>query len=198
MNSLVLGGSFNPIHYGHLICARHAAEQLGFESVTLIPSAQPPHKTVARDLAPVQDRVAMCRLAAQSHKYFRVDDLEASRAGPSYTIDTIRELRRRGWPRVSWMIGADMVAGLPGWHEPEALLQEVEFVVLARPGWAFKWDDLPSAYRALQSRVVIAPLIEISATMIRKRVADGLPIDCLTPDGVVGHISANGLYRHRI
>jgi nicotinate-nucleotide adenylyltransferase len=198
MNSLCLGGSFNPVHFGHLICARHAAEQLGFDSVTLIPSAQPPHKTAAPDLAPVKDRVALCKLAVEGYNYFKVDDLETHRAGPSYTIDTARELRHRGWPRVSWIIGADMVAGLPRWHKAEALLREVEFVILARPGWCFKWDDLPMAYQGLRSRVVVAPMIEISATMIRQRVADGLSIDCLTPDAVVRHICATGLYRHRV
>ena len=100
-------------------------------------------------------------------------------------IETARELFRRGWGKVAWLIGADMLRSLPTWHEPAALLREVDFVVLARPGWSFDWDSMPPAYRVLRERVVEAPLIEISATEIRRRVAAGLPIDFMTPDPVV-------------
>lgn len=195
MAKLCFGGSFNPIHCAHLICARHAADRLGFSSVVLIPSAQPPHKPDAADLAPATHRIRMCHLAVAGCDGFEVNDLETRRTGPSYTIDTARELKRQGWDKVSWLIGADMVRNLPTWHEPDALLAEVEFVVLARPGWAFDWETLPPNFRPLRQRLVEAPLIEISATEIRRRTAAGLPIDFLTPDPVVRHIQAAKLYR---
>lgn len=194
MKTLYLGGSFNPVHHGHLICARHAAERLGFESVVLIPSANPPHKSASIDLSPARHRLHMCRLAVAGVGGFAVDDLETKRTGPSYTIDTARSLTRSRADRVSWLIGADMLPTLPSWHEPDALLAEVDFVVLARPGWSFDWAALPEPFRALQANVVEAPLIQISATDIRQRVRSGLPIDFLTPPSVVDYIRANGLY----
>jgi nicotinate-nucleotide adenylyltransferase len=195
MSKICFGGSFNPVHVGHLICARAAAERLGFSTVVLIPSAQPPHKPGATDLAAAPERVKMCGLAMEGLVGFEVDDLETRRGGPSYTIDTARELAERGGPRVSWLIGADMLRSLPTWHEPDALLAEVDFHVLARPGWRFDWETMPLQFRKLRERVVEAPLIEISATEIRRRVRQGLPIDLLTPSKVVAHIHQTGLYR---
>lgn len=195
MATICFGGSFNPIHFGHLICARHAGERLGFEKTTLIPSARPPHKQAVQNLADPAHRVRMCQLAVQGSDDFDVNEVEIQRTGPSYTIDTARELARQGWGRVSWLIGADMLGTLPSWHEPDALLREVDFVVLARPGWVFDWESLPAAFRALRDRVIEAPLIEISATDIRRRVTSGLPIDFLTPQPVVQYIRENGLYR---
>jgi nicotinate-nucleotide adenylyltransferase len=195
MKMLYFGGSFNPVHLGHLICARHAAEAAGFDGVTLVPSANPPHKSASTDLAPAADRLRMCRLAVDGHAGFDVDDLETRRTGPSYTIDTARTLAAQTGRRVSWLIGGDMVRTLPSWHEPDALLAEVDFVVLARPGWAFDWHALPEPLQALRANVVEAPLIQISATEIRRRVRAGLPIDFLTPAPVVDYIRTAGLYR---
>jgi nicotinate-nucleotide adenylyltransferase len=196
MAKLCFGGSFNPIHAGHLICARHAAEQLGYESVVLIPSSQPPHKPHAADLAGAGHRVRMCELAVQGCDGFEVNDLETKRIGPSYTIHTAREFARQGCGRVSWLVGADLLATLPTWHEPDALLQEVDFVVLTRPGWPLDWEVLPTRLREqLRDRVVEAPLIDISATEIRRRVAAGRPIDFMTPDPVVRYIRETRLYR---
>jgi nicotinate-nucleotide adenylyltransferase len=127
--------------------------------------------------------------------FFEVEDLELRRTGPSYTIDTVRELRRRGWNRVAWLIGADMVAILPKWHEPLSLLREAELVIMARPGWAFDWQSLPEPFRGLRANVVEAPLVDISATAIRRRVAAGLSIRYLVPEPVAEYIVAQGLYR---
>src|SRR5688500_16988195 len=137
MRRLCFGGSFNPIHHAHLICARAVAEKAGFDRIVLIPSAQPPHKPSTAQMAPPTDRLAMCRLAA-SHQpeLFEVDDLELSRSGESFTLDTARQLKARGWQAVNWLIGGDMLLYLPKWHEPEKLLQEVNFFIMARPGWS--------------------------------------------------------------
>jgi nicotinate-nucleotide adenylyltransferase len=194
MAMLFFGGSFNPIHVGHLICARHAAEQIKADATVLVPSAQPPHKPNATDLAPAVHRVRMCQIATHASESFDVDDLETKRTGPSYTIDTVRELARRGVGRVSWLIGADMLRNLPTWREPQALMEEAQLVVMARPGWSFDWETLPPPFRKLRDSVVEAPLIQVSATQIRRRIQLGLPIDFLTPAPVVQYIRDNGLY----
>jgi nicotinate-nucleotide adenylyltransferase len=195
MTRLCFGGSFNPIHHGHLIVARAVAEARGYDQVILIPSAQPPHKPGAADLAPAADRLAMCRLAAEmSPDLFEVNDLELRRQGPSYTIDTARELTRQGLGAVHWLIGGDTLPLLSSWHEPEGLLREVQFVVAARPGWQTDWSAVPAAYLPLRQNVVTAPLIEISATDIRRRAAAGKSIDFLTPPAVVRYIRERGVY----
>ena len=194
MRCLCFGGSFNPIHHGHLIGARAVAEAAGFDQVILIPSALPPHKLGASAMAPAEHRLAMCRLAVEGDSMFEVDDLELTRKGPSYTIDTARHLRARGWQEVHWLIGADTVPLLPEWHEPDALLNEVSFVVMARPGHEIQWEKLPPALRTLRSNVVSAPLIDIRATELRRRVAAGQSIRYLTPPPVCDYIAARRLY----
>jgi nicotinate-nucleotide adenylyltransferase len=195
MPILYFGGSFNPIHHGHLIASCAAAEAGGFDGVTLIPSHQPPHKPAGLDMASPNQRLAMCELAAQGVAGFQVDALELSRSGPSYTIDTARTLARRDGQKVHWLIGTDMLLHLPKWHEPEALLAEVSFVIVARPGWQFDWQSMPPAFRHLAGQVVETPLIDISATGIRRRVSAGLGIDYLTPPGVCRYIAEEGLYK---
>lgn len=197
MQTLCFGGSFNPIHHGHLICARVVAEAGGFDRVLLIPSAQPPHKPRQDDIAPAEARLAMCRLAIGADPLFAVDDLELSRGGPSYTLDTVRALRARGWSKVHWLIGADMLNYLPNWHQPEQLLSEVQFVVMARPGHALQWDRLPSAFHGLKQQVVAAPLIDISATQIRERARSGRSIRYLVPETVAEYVAQHKLYRPR-
>ncbi len=137
----------------------------------------------------------MCRLAVAGDPMFQVDDLETTRPPPSYTIDTVREFKRRGWTEVHWLIGADQVASLPQWHEADTLLAETKFVVMARPGWAFDWLSLPTPFRSLCEQVVSAPLIEISSTEIRRRVVNGRSIRYLTPDAVADRIRECGLYQ---
>jgi nicotinate-nucleotide adenylyltransferase len=194
MPILCFGGSFNPIHHGHLICARAAAEGLGFSQVTLIPSAQPPHKPLDTSIAPAADRLAICRLAVGDDPMFAVDDREFRRHGPSYTLDTVRALRQAGHTKIHWLIGADMLAILPQWHQPEALLQEVQFVLMARPGHPFDWPALPAAFQSLRDHVVQVPQIDISATAIRRRVAQGRSISYLVPRPIQEYILQHQLY----
>jgi nicotinate-nucleotide adenylyltransferase len=196
MKRLYFGGSFNPIHHAHLICARSAAEARGFDRVVLVPSAQPPHKPDALDMASPQDRLAMCRLAiAGQGALFEVDELELQRVGPSFTIDTVRWLKRHGQDEVQWLIGADMLAMLPQWHESEQLLRETRFLVLQRPGQIIDWHGLPPAVAALRQALVPAPLLQISGTEIRQRCAAGRSIAYLTPPAVMDYIHDRRLYQ---
>ncbi len=195
MNSvLCFGGSFNPIHHGHLICARAAAEALGFARVRLIPSAQPPHKPQATDLAPAAARLQMCHLAVENDPLFEVDDVELRRRGPSYTIQTVREFLQRGEDGVHWLIGADMLAILPQWYQAEALMSLAQLHVLARPGWEFDFDSLPQSMRCLRQWVIPAPLVQISASEIRRRVASGQGIRYLLPAAVEAYVRQTGIY----
>lgn len=198
MPSLYFGGSFNPIHYGHVGSAEAVAAKAGYDRVVLIPNARPPHKPDDPDLAPPADRIAMCRLAIAERTRspaFEVSDIETRRDAASYTIDTVQELRDRGERDVHWLIGADMLLYLPKWHRPLDLLREVHFVIAARPGWAIDWDALPPEFRHLRNHMVDAPLIEISGTEIRRRVRQNLPIDHLVPAPVVRYIDERRLYR---
>ena len=200
MTSLYFGGSFNPIHHGHLRCAEAVAEQVGYDRVVLIPSARPPHKPDNPELAGAEDRLAMCRLALDERDdttpTFEVSDLETRRSGPSYTIDTAQQLREAGETGVNWLIGADMLLHLPKWHRPLDLLRDVHFVVMARPGWNIDWNALPPEYRHLQDHVVVdVPVIDISSTDIRRRVRQNQPIDHLVPGSVAQYIDAHHLYR---
>ena len=193
--TLCFGGSFNPIHRGHLECAEAARRAGGFDLVLLIPVWQSPHKLADSDLAPPADRLAMCRLAATDYPHFAVSDLELRRGGPSFTIDAVRELKAMGITDLAWLIGADQVAALPRWRDAETLIEEIEFLLLARPGFTFDWPSLPPPFAALQSRVIPAPLIDISATEIRRRVRASESIDGLVPATVAEYIAEHALYR---
>jgi nicotinate-nucleotide adenylyltransferase len=198
MPPLYFGGSFNPVHNGHLDCAEAVAAKAGYDRVVLIPSARPPHKPDQAELASPADRLAMCRLAAEDRRTgpvrFEVSDIETRRSGPSYTIDTAHYLRDNGLAEVHWLIGADMLLSLPKWHRPLDLLRDMHFVVMARPGWAIDWNLLPPEFRHLKDQVVAAPAVDISATEIRRRVRLNLPIDHLVPVPVARYIAEHSLY----
>ena len=198
MPTLCFGGSFNPVHFGHLRCAQAVAEKAGYGQVILIPSGQPPHKQGAdarNELAAPADRLAMCRLAIEGSPLFALSDIETRHPGPSYTIDTAQRLRQQGLDDVHWLIGADMLLYLPKWHRPLDLLREVHFVVMARPGWTIDWNALPVEFRHLRDRVVEIPQIDISSTEVRRRVRAREAIDNLVPAPVARYIAERGLYQ---
>jgi nicotinate-nucleotide adenylyltransferase len=195
MSTLCFGGSFNPIHNGHIACSRAVALAKGFDQLLLIPAGCPPHKPAAADLAAVKDRLAMCRLVVAEDPLFAVSDIEIRRTGPSYTIETVRQLRAEGLLEVNWLIGADMLNFLPKWREPDALLREVNFVVMARPGFEFDWTHLPEPFQKLRKHVVEAPLVDISATEIRRRARKGKSIEGMVPDSIARYITDHRLYK---
>lgn len=195
MASLYFGGSFNPIHHGHLICSRAAAEAIGAENVVLVPSAQPPHKANAASMASANDRLKMCQLATADDAFFKVDSLELERAGPSYTFDTARILRKTDGPKIRWLVGADMLLDLPNWHRAEDLLEEIDFVAMARPGWNMDWSLMPTRFQKLRDNLVTTPAIGITSTEIRLRVSQKRSIHYLTPQSVAGYIEHQRLYQ---
>jgi nicotinate-nucleotide adenylyltransferase len=194
MALLCFGGTFNPIHHGHLICARAVAEIALFDKILLIPTLIPPHKLSVANIAEPQHRLEMCRLAVNGDPLFEVSALELRRSGPSYTFDTVQELARQGHGKVHWLIGADMVPILPQWHRALELIEQLDFVIMTRPGWRFNWQSLPREFQRLQHNVVPTPLIDISSTDIRRRVQQGQSIDYLTPQEVQDYIQAHRLY----
>jgi nicotinate-nucleotide adenylyltransferase len=195
MRRLWFGGSFDPIHHGHLITARAVAETAGFDRIVLVPNSKSPMKLQQSGGARGTDRLAMCWAAVEGDPIFEVDGLELDRDPPSYTVDTVAELIRRTEEPVTWLIGSDSVPTLPGWHRWPVVLSTARFLVMGRPGAQIDWASLPSEVAALRSAVVPAPLIDISSTGIRARVAAGRSIRNLVPEAVERYIGLNGLYR---
>ena len=200
---LLFGGTFDPVHHGHLIVARAAAEQGGYGSVTFVPAASPPHKPGPQ--ASGEDRAAMLALAAGDEGLFEVCRLELDRPGPNYTYDTICELRRLKGADVElhWLIGADMLEEFPTWHRALDVLDVARLVVAVRPPWHARLGEIFGKLRgklparklqSLADSIVSTPLIDISATEIRRRIAEGLSVRFLTPDSVIGYIQKHGLY----
>jgi nicotinate-nucleotide adenylyltransferase len=193
----ILGGTFNPPHLGHLICAQEAYLQLGLDRVTLIPARIPPHKPVEDEPGP-EHRLELCRLAVRGDEArFDVSEVEIARSGPSYTVDTLEELHSSAPDHELYLIvGGDIAAGLPGWHRPERVLSLATLAVAKRRGTSRAAVDdalrtLPGGERAQFFRM---PRIGVSSTMLRDRVRAGQPIKYFVPDAVVSYIERHRLY----
>jgi nicotinate-nucleotide adenylyltransferase len=184
----VFGGLFNPPHVGHLALCQEAAWQLGLERVVLVPTGHPAHRPAPPE--PPEMRLRLAQAAALGNPMFTVSRLEIDRSGPSYTVDTLRELSHR-YPGSSLhlLIGADQLAAMDTWHEPEAIVQLARLAVALRPG-----VDLSGAERANLDWVEM-PQIGISSSLVRERVRAGRPIRYFVPDAVRELIEAEDLYR---
>lgn len=197
----VYGGTFDPVHCGHVAIAQAALDAGAADRVLFMPVGQQPLKP-GRAHAPGEVRVAMLAAAIASEPRFAVSRLELERPGPHYTIDTLRQLRQlEPEVEIAFLCGADQLASLPRWHEPLALLAEFTLLVAARPGQrpvAEIIADLGAAGfpQELLARVTAlpAPLLDISATDIRARVRRGEPLDGLVPPAVAALIAQHGLY----
>jgi nicotinate-nucleotide adenylyltransferase len=192
----ILGGTFNPPHLGHLICAQEAYLQLGLDRVTLIPARIPPHKPV-EDEPGAEHRLELCRLSIRGDERFQVSDLEIGRDGPSYTVDTLEALHSSSQDHELFLIvGGDIAAGLPNWHEPERVLSLATLAVAQRRGTSRTAVD--SALRTLRGAERTCffrmPRIAISSTMLRERARSGQPIRYYVPDAVEGYIKRRRLY----
>jgi len=196
----LFGGTFNPIHLGHLSIARAAVAELGLEKLIVVPSAKPPHKT-PEDLAPDADRMAMCRLAVGDDPQIEVSDVELHGEGPSYTVRTLRWFRERhGEAEIIFLVGTDMLRDFHLWRDFEEIVRLARIVTMPRPG--VDLADLAELRRALGGAAVErlladllgTPLVDISSTEIRRRVRAGKPIDDLVPPEVAGYIADHQLY----
>jgi nicotinate-nucleotide adenylyltransferase len=187
----VFGGLFNPPHIGHLSLCQEAAWQLGLDRVVLVPTGRPAHRSAPRETPEMRLRLAQA--AALGNPMFTVSRLEIDRVGPSYTVDTLRELSHR-YPGSSLhlLIGADQLAAMHTWHEPAAIVQLARVAAALRPGIDVLRDD------AANLDWVEMPLIGVSSSLVRERVQTGRPIRYLVPDAVRELIEAEGLYRDQI
>ena len=186
----LFGGSFNPVHWAHLLVAQAATEELALDRLCFIPAAQSPFKQ-GLALAPAELRLRMLRLALAGRTQWCVDDQEIRRGGVSYTIETVRDYAAR-FPRAElvYLIGADHVPQLPRWREAGELAQRLTFAVIPRP------DEPPvPAPAGFQVRELHGFPLAVSASQIRERIQAGLPIDLLVPPGVAEVILRNQLYR---
>jgi nicotinate-nucleotide adenylyltransferase len=215
----LLGGSFNPVHGGHLAIARHTRETLELDQILFIPTSHPPHKPNG-SLAPAQDRYEMVRLAIASDPALAISDVEIRRPGKSYSIDTIRQLQQGYGPHTQlfFLIGLDAFLDFPSWRDPRTLLELCSFVVLSRPGLSFRSLSTvpllpPIPYPALADldagrifrieaqiggqRLICLkqPPCPISASDIRARVRQGLPVANLLPPLVESYILRHHLYQ---
>ena len=183
----LLGGTFNPVHVGHLLMAEGVREALGLSKVLWIPARVPPHKPVDADIS-ADDRCRMVELAIAGHSAFELCRLELDRPGPSYTVETLRQLRQ-DQPGITWyfIVGSDMVPELSQWRKVEEALRLATFVAVSRPqAPAGSW---PEGVRRLE-----IPTVDVSSSDIRQRVRDGHSIRYLVPDAVRDYIAAHHLY----
>jgi nicotinate-nucleotide adenylyltransferase len=192
----LLGGTFNPPHIGHLVCATEALEQLGLERVSLLPVHTPPHKEMASDPG-VEARVRMCELAVAGDPRLDVRLHEARRPGPSFTVDTLEALA--GEDEVTFIVGGDVAWSLPAWREPERVLSLARLGVAEREGVrrADILDHLSAELPGAAERIDFfdMPRLDISSSDIRARAAAGRSVRYLVPESVAGYISSEALYR---
>ena len=195
----ILGGTFNPPHIGHMLCAQEALWELQLDRVLLIPVHTPPHKEATEDPG-VEHRVELCRRAAAGDPRLEVSRIEADRPGPSYTVDTLRDLHESAptQNQLTFIVGGDQAHGLPNWREPEALLELAELAVAEREGVGR--EDIVQALSGLSGaaervRFFTMPRVDVSSSLVRRRVAAGRPIRWLVPGAVAEYIESAGLYR---
>ncbi|OKP89228.1 nicotinate-nucleotide adenylyltransferase [Paenibacillus sp. P32E] len=188
----IMGGTFDPLHIGHMMAAETARESYALEEVWFMPSHIPPHKHEAG--ASGEERLAMVEDAVRDHDAFGILDLEIARGGVSYTFETIMILQEK-YPQHEFffIVGADMVQYLPKWHGIEELVRRLTFIGVGRPGTPLDLEALPGF---IAEKVLLAdmPLVDISSTMLRARAAEGKSIRYMVPDAVYDYVQRSGLY----
>ncbi len=189
-----MGGTFDPIHNGHLVAANEIADLYDLDEVVFVPTGHPWQKEDA-DVSPAEDRYLMTVIATASNPRFRVSRVDIDRPGPTYTVDTLRDMRREYGDKAElfFITGADALEKILTWKDPERVFGLAHFVGVTRPGFTLSDAHLPRDTVSL----VQVPAMAISSTDIRARVARGKPIWYLVPDGVVQYISKRRLYQGR-
>lgn len=195
----VLGGSFDPIHLGHLIMAESVRDALSLDRVLFVPAREQPLKQ-GRHVTPAEQRVAMVELAISGNPHFTLSRVEVDRPGPSFTVDTLRLLGAEGgsagWGAMWFIVGADSLMTIGRWRDPEGILAQARLAVVRRPGVTPDLSELESGLPQLPTRIdwIESPLIGISATDIRRRIAEGRSIRYHVPSAVREYIERGGLY----
>jgi len=195
----LLGGTFDPIHNGHLAAAEAARRCAGLDEVLLVPAGRPPHKRGTH--APARDRLEMCRLAARDIPGLRVWDVEVARPGLSYTVDTLLAFRSGRPQDIPYLLlGWDAARQIRTWHDPVRLVALADMVIFSRPGLAAPAAADLRAAGLDPERVVLClePTPDVTATQVRRRAAQGRPLDGLVPPTVAEYIAGHGLYRTRV
>jgi nicotinate-nucleotide adenylyltransferase len=189
----VMGGTFDPVHNGHLVTANEVAHLFGLDEVVFVPTGQPWMKS-DREISPAEDRYLMTVVATASNPHFSVSRVDIDRPGATYAIDTLRELRARLDPsdELLFITGADALAQILSWHEADKLFELAHFVGVSRPGYQLVLDD---AIPADAVSLVEVPALAISSSDVRERAKRGAPFYYLVPEGVVQYIDKRGLYR---
>ena len=187
-----MGGTFDPIHHGHLVAASEVGHFYSLDEVIFVPTGQPWQKE-GRQVSAAEDRYLMTVIATASNPRFSVSRVDIDRPGPTYTIDTLRDLRRLRGPdtKFFFITGADALEQLMTWQDVDELFELAHFVGCTRPGHRLSGAGLPDGRVSL----IEIPALAISSTLCRERVAKGVPIWYLVPDGIVQYISKRGLYR---
>jgi nicotinate-nucleotide adenylyltransferase len=191
----VLGGTFDPVHHGHLVAASEVAYRLGLDEVLLVPAGQQWQKT-RPDISPAEDRYAMTVIATESDPRLAASRVDLDRAGPTYTVDTLTDLHASLGADVELVLilGADTLAGLHTWHRAEEIPALAHLVGVTRPGHDLRSTDALGLPPGSVTYVEI-PALDVSSSGIRARVADGAPIRYLVPDAVATYVEDHGLYR---
>jgi nicotinate-nucleotide adenylyltransferase len=198
----LIGGTFDPIHYGHLVIAEEVRALLSLDEMIFIPTGQPPHKP-RRVVTEAHHRLALVELAIASNPYFSLSRIEVERTTPSYTVETLRQLRQQWGTSVAlyFVIGWDSLEDFHTWHDPAGILEQLTYLVaVRRPGYVEEqaYNELLEArLPGIMQRLLVvpAPQLEISATDLRQRVAEGRPIKYQTPEVVEQYIREHGLYQ---
>lgn len=194
----IFGGSFNPIHYGHLMICEFIKEEMGLDKVIFIPTGNPPHKEIE---VSAEDRYEMVRLAISPNPDFEISDIETTRVDLSYTVDTIRELKKiYREEKLYFLIGLDSLFQLKTWKKIGDLSQEIEFVVALRPGYIDKEEinketDFLRENFGTRIKLIKTPLYEISSTDLRDRIHEGKSLRYLIPKKVLDYIEESGFYK---
>ena len=194
-----MGGTFDPIHTGHLVTAEAVRIEYGLDKVLFIPASNPPHKQETH-VTPAIHRYIMTVMATYSNPYFYVSSLEMERSGPSYTVDTVRELIKQFGDTIDiyFITGADAIQDLPSWEQIETLLGMCHFIAATRPGCLSTLEDVIEHFGPLGHRQIhrlATPELEISSTDIRERIRKGRSIKYIVPESVENYIYKEGLYR---
>ncbi len=199
----LLGGTFDPIHFGHLVIAEEVRTVLHLTEMVFVPAGHPPHKP-GRIVTEAQHRLAMLELAIASNPHFTISLVDLERPGPSYTVETLQVLRQQWGAQTAiyFVIGGDSLEDLLAWYDPAGILKQLTaLVAVQRPGYeeaAGYRDTLEARLPGIKQRLIMvqAPQLDISATDLRRRVAESRPIKYQTPEAVERYIIEYGLYRH--